>query len=124
MTPRPISTTVPAAPTSKKQIDLHEALRSTLRVWLTLRDSIVWSIVSGAETPGLDDYDSGAISTQVLATLTQMNVVRLQAFSFAEQMVTVRGRGPSDLIAEVVEELLQEESPKFLLRVDTHPGSF
>lgn len=122
MTPRPISTTAPAAPTSKKQIDLHEALTSTLRAWLATRDSLLWLFCSGTDVD--DRLESMAPAANVIeAAVKRMNDLRESAIDFA-RTIGGRARSPEAVISDAMDELLAAESPKFLLHVDNLPGSF
>ena len=57
------------------------------------------------------------------AATDQMNSLRATALSFAAQLAD-RDRTAEGVLSAEIDDLLESESPKFLLRVGHLPGSF
>ena len=115
-TPQPVPrrTTTQA----KRPIDLTEALRSTVRAWLAARDTALWAFLSGIDGDPLTEIK---LDPSFNAAIDKMNRLRALALEFASGDDR---RTANVILAETVESLLSEESPKFLLRVDHIPEAF
>ena len=107
-------------PRGKPQIDLHAALRSTLRSWLTARDGAVWTLSSGSD---LTERIEEIKWEDARASIENMNRLRLSIFHFAGQLSDSHTTIQS-VISSELDALLADESPKFLLTVPHLPGSF
>jgi len=109
--PQPVS--VPKT----KSLDHYECLKSIVRIWLVERDAALWSFVSGVnealEEIKLEDAAKHA---------EEMNALRQKALRYA-QLVDSK-RQPESIISTAINELLQNESPKFLLRTDSIETAF
>jgi hypothetical protein len=105
----------------KSQIDLRVALASTLRLWLTLRDDVLWSFCSGSST---EDRLETLSLDGLQPAIDQINYVRGLCLDLAEKAALAEGRAPMAVLNETIDQLLSMESPKFLLAVQSVPGTF
>jgi len=110
-------TALPAPPTIT--IDLHSALRSTLRAWLASRDELLWVVCSGTDADNpLESLDTDDLKLAA----GQMNRLRDVARHFALQ-IAGKERGIAAVLSDAIADLLVSESPKFLLTSGVE-GSF
>jgi|HubBroStandDraft_6_1064221.scaffolds.fasta_scaffold265804_3 hypothetical protein len=114
-TPAPASRRIP----TKRPIDLHEALSSTIRAWLASRDTALWTFLSGIDGDTLTEIK---LDSSFEMAVDKMNRLRTLALEFAGQIDD--RRTAQAVLTDSVEALLTEESPKFLLRVDHLPEAF
>ncbi len=105
----------------KRSIDPRSALRSTLRSWLVYRDRAVWCLVSGADADTGDPILDRMDLTPALPVIERMNLLREVAYDLAAQIDDKRAE---TVLRGELEALLEEESPRFLLRVEGIPDSF
>lgn len=114
-----------AAPAPKRQLDQRAALRSALRMWLVARDSVIWLLVAGEtdQTGGaaIPEFDSNTLLADMTPSLDQMEHLRRMAYSLAGQ---ISATGAEGVLRDELRDLLEHESPKFLLSVDGIPGAF
>jgi len=105
----------------KHTINPRDGLRSALRMWLLYRDQAVWCLVSGVGSdtgdPVLDKIDLSTAQSPV----DRMNVMREEAYTWAGQ---IDSKHAESVLRAGLEELLADESPRFLLRVPESPGAF
>ena len=119
-TPTSTSTLVLSSP--RLSIDLSSALTSTLRTWLTFRDTLLAAYMSGTdETNRLEE-----VSTPDPAVLTQLNQLRSTALLLASQIADLSGRrnATQSILTDSIRALLNTEEPKFLLGLPDEPDSF
>lgn len=106
----------------KRAIDLHVALHGALQAWLASRDAAIWCLVSGTDSEGSGGVLDSISWPDAEPSITRMNQLRDLAYSFATQIGGERKA--EEVLQTAVSELLEAESPRFVLRVAEYPGSF
>lgn len=104
----------------KKTIDIQEAIRSALRLWLVTRDQVLWCFCMGTGQECLEKVDIAPAQEMI----DQMNSLRALALKFAEQLASDGKSTPQGVIRGIVDQLIAEERPKFPLSTESVPGSF
>jgi hypothetical protein len=113
--PTPISSARPI-------IDLYTALHSTIRVWLAIRDQALVAFMAGTnpenrlEVPKVD-------TPEMAGYIARLGELRTLCLQFAEQLA-VKGESAEEVLSRGIDAVLEAESPMFLLRAESIPGSF
>lgn len=107
----------------KPEIDLHSALRSTLRAWLALRDIALWGFCGGTDFEDSGVYLERIDAESFFRPATEMNHLQTAALEIASR-INARNLTPQQIIAVEMRALLSTESARFSLQLDSIPDSF
>ena len=102
-------------------ITQRSALVATLRTWMLYRDEALWAFVGGTEAS--KPLEEIVIDAETTNRIAEANDAAKRAWALAEKLADA-DKTASMVMREAINDLLQSESPRFLLTVPHIPGSF